>query len=154
MSLDRFSRLLVAAALAAPLPACSEAPATTGDGGGGGGGGETTTETGCAADADCAATPDTPLCDVPSGECIPLPPGHPLGWKDGSPTSVSFTMVFEPEPAQPFEGDRLSLHKSHHFDPARACKTGGTAAEPAHHPLHAHAIPAPLSNIRQLVSTP
>lgn len=96
MSLDRFSRLLIAAALAAPLPACSEAPATTGDGGGGGGG-ETSTETGCAADADCAATPEAPLCDIPSGECIPLPPGHPIGWKDGSPSSVAFTMVFEPE---------------------------------------------------------
>lgn len=91
MILDRLSLLVVAAALAVPLSACSEDPSSSGEGGG------TTTDARCEADADCAATPDTPLCDVASGECAPLPPGHEIGWKDGSPASVAFTVVFEPE---------------------------------------------------------
>lgn len=92
--------LASALALALPLSGCSEDPSATGEGGSGGKGGEgggETTDTGCAVDADCAASPETPLCDVANGECAPLPPGNEIGWKDGSPTSVAFVSVFEPD---------------------------------------------------------
>src|SRR5262245_7324769 len=53
--------------------------------------------TGCTANADCAGTPDTPLCEAGTGACVELPPGHEIGWGDGSPGSVSLVPVFEPE---------------------------------------------------------
>jgi hypothetical protein len=60
--------------------------------------GETATTTpsgGCTADAECAAA--TPLCDVGSGACVALPPGHEIGWKDGSPESVALVLIHEPD---------------------------------------------------------
>lgn len=62
----------------------------------------TSMETGCKADADCAGTPETPLCEVATGACTPLPPGFEIGFKDGSPGSVAFVSMFEPDkPRQP-----------------------------------------------------
>lgn len=52
---------------------------------------------GCKASTDCAGTPDTPLCEVASGACVALPPGHEIGWKDGSPGSVALVPVYEPD---------------------------------------------------------
>ncbi|WP_437656806.1 hypothetical protein [Sorangium sp. So ce1182] len=51
----------------------------------------------CATSAECGATPETPLCDAAVGACVGLPPGHPLGVKDGSPSSVALVPVFEPD---------------------------------------------------------
>lgn len=50
---------------------------------------------GCATNADCAGTPDTPLCEPAAGACVELPPGHEIGWKDGSPGSVALVPVLE-----------------------------------------------------------
>lgn len=54
-----------------------------------------TTTAACTADADCASTPDSPLCDVASGACAALPPGHPIGWRDGAATSVDLVVVLD-----------------------------------------------------------
>jgi hypothetical protein len=51
----------------------------------------------CEADAECAASPETPLCDVATGACVPLPPGHEIGWKDGSPGTVALVPIYEPD---------------------------------------------------------
>src|SRR5688500_9751250 len=69
-----------------------------GEGGGGGaaGAGGTVAE-GCTTDADCDTTPATPLCDLDTGACEPLPPAHELGIGDGSPGSVTFTVVHDAE---------------------------------------------------------
>lgn len=50
---------------------------------------------GCTAYTDCASTPDTPLCEEATGSCVALPPGHQVGWKDGSPGSVALSVVYE-----------------------------------------------------------
>ncbi|WP_437821985.1 hypothetical protein [Sorangium sp. So ce1078] len=50
----------------------------------------------CKASPDCAASPETPLCDQERGECAALPPGYPIGVKDGSPSSVALVPVHEP----------------------------------------------------------
>lgn len=50
---------------------------------------------GCKANADCAASADTPVCDVASGACVALPPGHQIGHGDGGPASVAFPIVHE-----------------------------------------------------------
>ena len=50
---------------------------------------------GCKANAHCAASVATPVCDVASGDCIALPPGFQIGHGDSSPTSVSFVLVHE-----------------------------------------------------------
>ncbi len=79
-----------------PLACSGESPATSSTVGGTTG--TTTTappEPDCKADADCASTTDTPLCDVPSGACVALPPGYQIGWKDGSAESVWFVPVYE-----------------------------------------------------------
>lgn len=57
----------------------------------------TTEDQGCKADADCAGTPESPLCDVPSGECLALPPGHQVGFRDGSPGTVALVVIHEPD---------------------------------------------------------
>jgi len=54
----------------------------------------------CSADADCSATPETPLCDTPNRACVALPPGHQIGFRDGSPASVALVPVFEPAQAR------------------------------------------------------
>lgn len=51
----------------------------------------------CQASTECAAAPETPLCDQATGECVALPAGHPIGVKDGSPSSVVLVPVFEPD---------------------------------------------------------
>ncbi len=49
----------------------------------------------CKTDADCAASADAPLCDAGSHACIPLPPGHEIGYRDGSSASVAFTEIYK-----------------------------------------------------------
>ncbi|WP_063752097.1 hypothetical protein [Sorangium cellulosum] len=49
----------------------------------------------CKASPDCAPAPETPLCDQVRGECVALPPGAPIGVKDGSPSSVALALVHE-----------------------------------------------------------
>ncbi len=51
----------------------------------------------CEVSSDCEAAPETPLCDTASGTCAALPPGYPIGVKDGSPSSVALVPVFEPD---------------------------------------------------------
>lgn len=51
----------------------------------------------CKASPDCASAPETPLCDQAIGACVELPPGYPIGVKDGSPSSVALVTVFEPD---------------------------------------------------------
>ena len=85
MSLSKF--LIPVLPLGLLLGACSGEPDDSGPG--------TSTDTGCKADADCAGTPDTPLCEVASAECAALPPGHQLGWKDGSPGTVALVVINE-----------------------------------------------------------
>lgn len=50
----------------------------------------------CTASPDCAPAPETPLCDQARRECVALPPGSPIGVKDGSPSSVALVPVHEP----------------------------------------------------------
>lgn len=52
---------------------------------------------GCVADAECSATPEAPLCDLATGACSPLPAGHAIGWRDGSPGSVDLIPIYEPD---------------------------------------------------------
>lgn len=52
---------------------------------------------GCVVNKDCAGTPDTPVCDASTGECVVLPDGNLIGVGDGSASSVEMTTVFEPE---------------------------------------------------------
>ena len=94
---------LVFSVLTSTLLACSgEAPdapdakKSGGSGDGGSGGGEGTPP-GCATDAECAGSPDAPFCDVATGACVPLPPGSAIGFRDGSPGSVAFVPVYEPD---------------------------------------------------------
>ena len=48
----------------------------------------------CTGDTECAATPEKPLCDVATtGTCIALPPGHEIGYRDGTAASVTFTEI-------------------------------------------------------------
>lgn len=90
--ISRFGSCFVALlALGWSVAACSGPAETSGTGGSGGG------MAGCQSDADCASTPDTPLCDLGSGECVPLPPGWEIGWKDGSPASVALAVIYEPD---------------------------------------------------------
>jgi hypothetical protein len=50
----------------------------------------------CATDSECAATADTPLCDLTAKACVALPAGHEIGYRDGEATSVTFTEVYKP----------------------------------------------------------
>lgn len=54
-------------------------------------------DTGCKADSDCAGTPDTPLCDAEAKSCVALPLGYQIGYRDGTPASVIFTVIYEPD---------------------------------------------------------
>ena len=49
----------------------------------------------CTSDAECAGT-ETPICDTAGGHCI-LPQGWQIGMRDGSPGSVSFVSIWEPD---------------------------------------------------------
>jgi hypothetical protein len=80
---------------------------STGVAGAGTGGGS-----GCTSAAECSATPETPICDVASGACIALPPGHEIGWGDGTPGSVTFTVVYEPEAGKLREPTDLEFNPS------------------------------------------
>jgi DNA-binding beta-propeller fold protein YncE len=64
----------------------------------------------CASNADCASSPDTPICDTASGACQPLPPGWQIGYRDGSPGSVGMTVIAE--------SDKLSGPKDLAFNPS------------------------------------
>jgi hypothetical protein len=69
----------------------------------------------CATNDECAVdTPEFPVCDFNTGECLPLPAGHPLGWRDGSAESVSIPAIYSPE--IPLEATDLAFHT----DPARS----------------------------------
>lgn len=85
--------------LGAWLSACSgeppDEPKSNEPEGEGGGGGAPPGEAPCASDAECGA--EAPHCDLASGTCAPLPPGHELGLGDGSPGSVDLTVVLDPE---------------------------------------------------------
>lgn len=81
------------------LAACGDDPAAddagssgsaggSGEGGAGGGG-----NPGCATHDECSA--ETPFCEPTTGECIEPPPGSELGWGDGSPASVTWTVIFD-----------------------------------------------------------
>lgn len=63
--------------------------------GGAGGTSTGTPEPDCKANADCSSTPETPYCDGAVGECTAPPAGGPLGWGDGSPSSVMLTLILE-----------------------------------------------------------
>lgn len=49
----------------------------------------------CKTDADCAASAETPLCEPGTHACVPLPPGHEIGYRDGSAASVGFTEIYK-----------------------------------------------------------
>lgn len=83
--------ILVVSAL---VVGCGAADETSGGGGASSSG---TPEPNCKANADCAATPETPYCDAEIGDCGAPPAGGALGWGDGSPTSVLFTVILEPD---------------------------------------------------------
>ncbi|MCC6624333.1 MAG: hypothetical protein IT385_23985 [Deltaproteobacteria bacterium] len=61
----------------------------------------------CTDDAACAGFADRPLCG-PAGQCVGLPAGHLIGWRDGSASSVTLTEVFRP--TSPIEATDLEFH--------------------------------------------
>ena len=67
-------------------------------------------DTSCKAHEDCASSPGTPLCDAPTSACVALPQGHPIGWTDGSPGSVNFVIIHEPD--KPREPTDLAFNPS------------------------------------------
>jgi hypothetical protein len=74
---------------------CSSATTSVSDDSTGGTPG-TPAATACTTDAQCARTAATPVCDVAAKACVALPPGHEIGFRDGSPTSVTFTEIYKP----------------------------------------------------------
>lgn len=48
----------------------------------------------CESSADCAGSPDAPYCE---DACSPLPAGWQIGLGDGSVSSVTFTVVLQPD---------------------------------------------------------
>lgn len=56
-------------------------------------GGESEVAAKCKADAECANTSGTPLCDLTAGACTALPPGNEIGYRDGTAASVMFTDI-------------------------------------------------------------
>ena len=62
----------------------------------------------CTSHADCAASPEGPRCDAISGQCAPLPPGHLIGWGDGSASSVELVVLYEPKTKR--EATDLGFH--------------------------------------------
>ena len=62
----------------------------------------------CVSNEDCAATPELPVCEPDTGECLPLPAGHPLGWRDGSAESVTLQPIYTPD--HPLEVTDLAFH--------------------------------------------
>ena len=59
--------------------------------------------TSCSSDVDCAAAKDAPVCDAANSVCVAGTPRATLiGTGDGTPSSVTFTSVYEPDrPRQP-----------------------------------------------------
>jgi DNA-binding beta-propeller fold protein YncE len=49
---------------------------------------------GCSTDADCGASSGGPRCDIAAGACAPQ--AYELGRGDGSPSSVTLTVIYEP----------------------------------------------------------
>lgn len=53
----------------------------------------------CASDNECTGKTATPLCDVPAGACVALPPGNEIGYRDGTAGSVAFTEIYKADAA-------------------------------------------------------
>lgn len=66
---------------------------------------------GCTSNAECNGG-STPYCNLETGACEPLPAGHPIGWGDGTPSSVTLTTIFTP----PASREAVDLE----FDPLRS----------------------------------
>lgn len=82
---------------AAILAGCSSASTSVNDGSSGAtpDGGAPAGPT-CTTDAECAATADTPFCDLTAKACTAPPAGTEIGRGDGSATSVTFTDIYKP----------------------------------------------------------
>ena len=65
----------------------------------------------CAADTECTASADQPLCDVASGACIALPAGHEIGYRDGTSSSVALTQIYKTTAASKLVD--LEFHPDH-----------------------------------------
>jgi hypothetical protein len=50
----------------------------------------------CTTDVECAGAAATPLCDLTAKACVALPPGHEIGYRDGTAASVTFTTIYKP----------------------------------------------------------
>lgn len=61
----------------------------------------------CTEHADCVNAVEGPLCN-PDGDCESLPDGHPIGWGDGSASSVIISPVHSPEKG--LEATDLAFH--------------------------------------------
>jgi hypothetical protein len=61
----------------------------------------------CTVDTDCATSANGPLCGT-TGACEPLPAGNLIGWRDGTPTSVTLTEIHRP--STPWEATDLEFH--------------------------------------------
>lgn len=62
----------------------------------------------CTDDQGCAVFADRPLCNVAAGVCEALPPGHLIGWRDGSAGSVDLTLIHQPRNS--IESTDLEFH--------------------------------------------
>jgi len=89
----------------------------------------TAVDTSCKSDGACAVTPNTPLCDLPTGACVALPPGHEIGWRDGAVDSVDMVGIYDPG-ASKREATDLKFHPTRtselwvalrEFDDPRPC---------------------------------
>lgn len=78
------------------LAGCSSSTTVVnGSSGGAGTDGGTPPGPACTTDAECAATAATPLCDPTAKACVALPPGHEIGYRDGTAASVTFTTLYK-----------------------------------------------------------
>lgn len=84
-----------AGALAIVLAGCSSSSTTVNGGSSGGPDGGSPQGPACTTDAECAASEATPLCDVTAKACTALPPGHEIGYRDGTAASVTFTEIYK-----------------------------------------------------------
>jgi hypothetical protein len=84
--MSRSLLFLASVALAgASLAACSSAP-------------ETQTPVGtegktCQSDSECTSGASKGMCDTTAKKCVALPPGHEVGFRDGTPASVAFAEI-------------------------------------------------------------
>ena len=91
------------------------------------------TEPECRTSAQCSG--DKPLCSQ-QGACVSLPAGYPLGVSDGSPLSVYFVPVYQPE--RPLEATDLAFHPDRpnelwvirrEFDSSKPCDEKNKSAQ-------------------------